>query len=891
MVTVVDLRSQVPNGVVGIDASSVRLSWKIDGAARQDAYEIQAAAHESFDPILAETGPVLGDQQVGAAAPGRALASREVRFFRTRVQSEGRWSNWSESLEVEAGLLDADDWVAQAISIPDDPGVEHQASSPLLRREFAMTDEARKARLYITSLGVHDVAINGVPISDELLAPGWTSYSKRILAATHDVTSLLQSGVNVISAVLGDGWYRGRLGWMPGEDRSHYGNELGLIAQLEIDLTDGSSMCVSTDETWQVSTGAIQSADLYDGVVVDLRASPNGWDRPGFDASHWESARSVPFDRRAIRPRMTPPVRILKRWPAMRIGEVDGESVFDGGQNISGFASVAVQGESGDEVTVRHAEVLEDDGSLHTSSLRSARATDTYTLADPGPTDLEPPFTFHGFRYAGVRTPAEVRSVEFVAISSDLPRRSTFECSHPLLNRFHENVVWSQLDNFVSVPSDCPQRDERLGWTGDAQAFAATSCTLFDVEAFWMNWLEDLAADQDPELGVSTVVPDVVLGGEMRYGRAGWADAATVVPWAVYEAYGDAHVLRTQYESMLLWVNSLARRRREDGLLEPSPQFGDWLDPDAPPSRPWEAKADSQFIANAFFAESARLTADAAELIDAPVDEVALLRDLSREMADLTWTNWRHHIYESQTGCAIGLRLGIVPDEEKASVVSSLAGMVRAADGRISTGFLGTPHVLHALAEGGHFDEAFSMLLREAHPSWLYQVVNDATTVWERWDAIRVDGSIHPGVMDPPPGMDESDEGGHMLSFNHYAYGAVVDWMYRYLAGIAPDIQRPGYRHVLLAPKPVAGVDWVDALIESPYGQIRSRWELDPSEDLVVDLELPAGVTGTFLPPATPVSKVFLNDHQISSEQFVVNPGTHRIRVETALISLQDVSR
>jgi alpha-L-rhamnosidase len=395
-----------------------------------------------------------------------------------------------------------------------------------------------------------------------------------------------------------------------------------------------------------------------------------------------------------------------------------------------------------------------------------------------------------------------IKSAEFVAISSDLSRRSSFECSVPLLNKLHENVVWSQRDNFVSVPTDCPQRDERLGWTGDAQAFAATSCTLFDSEAFWANWLEDLAADQHPELGVATVVPDVVLDGEPRFGRAGWADAATIVPWAVYESYGDAAILRQQFDSMTAWVDSLSARRGRDGLIEPGFQFGDWLDPDAPPARPWEAKADSQFLANAFFVQSARLAAEAGEVIGAQPDLVERLAELASEVATLTWDRWSDHIRETQTGCAIALRFDLVPDVERTAVVNALGEMVIAADGRISTGFLGTPLVLHALAEGDRLDEAYLMLLREQYPSWLYQVRSGATTVWERWDAIRADGSIHPGIMDPPDG-DVDAEGGHMLSFNHYAYGAVVDWMYRYLAGISPDRRDPGYRRVLLAPKPV----------------------------------------------------------------------------------------
>ena len=430
---------------------------------------------------------------------------------------------------------------------------------------------------------------------------------------------------------------------------------------------------------------------------------------------------------------------------------------------------------------------------------------------------LEPRLTFHGFRYAEVASDAEVIEATFVAISSDTPRRGWFSCSDPTLERFHENVVWSQRDNFVSVPTDCPQRDERLGWTGDAQAFASTGSTLYDAQAFWASWLRDLALDQDDELGAPTVVPDVVVTGGSRFGRAGWADAATIVPWSVYEAYGDPHVLIDQLDSMQRSIRSLSRRLGPDGLLPPSMQFGDWLDPDAPIDRPWEAKVDSTYLANAFLVHSARLAADAAELVG---ERGVGGRD--EELWPMRWPRRPGHggrttRRTTQTGCAVALRFGLVPDAERGAVADALARLVREADGRVSTGFLGTPLVLPALSDAGRFEEAYLMLLRQEMPSWLYQVRMGATTVWERWDAVRPDGSIHPGTMKTPPEMADRKEGEpHMLSFNHYAYGAVIDWVYRNVAGLAPDLDRPGYRHVILAPKPVAGLKRAKAVGRQP---------------------------------------------------------------------------
>jgi alpha-L-rhamnosidase len=758
-----------------------------------------------------------------------------------------------------------------AITLPDDPGSRQQAPAPMVRREFDLRAPVIRARLHVTALGLHRVTINGRAVSTDLLAPGWTTYRHRLLADTYDVTDLLKPGPNAIGAVLGDGWYRGRLGWQPEHARCHYGDQVALIARLEIEFVDGDPAVVVTDGDWRASTGDVRSADLYDGATIDLRERRSGWDRPGFDDAGWAAVAVVPFDAGLIEQRTAQPVRVVATLPAERSPRGAGRWALDGGQNVSGWVRLTVRGRRGDTVTVRHAEVLEPDGSLHTRALRSAKATDTYILADAEPVTLEPAFTFHGFRYAEVETTAELVDAEVVAISSDTPRRADFACSTPALERLHENVLWSQRDNFVSVPTDCPQRDERLGWTGDAQAFADTASTLFDAEVFWRSWLRDLALDQHPTLGVPTVVPDVVIEDEPRFGRSGWADAATIVPWSVYVAYGDPSVLADQLPSMARWLESLAARRESDGLLPPSMQFGDWLDPDAPSDRPWQAKADSTYIANAFLVHSARLTADAAGLLgDDALEERA--RTLADDVAPRTWERWRDHAVTTQTGCAIALRLGVAPGSERQAVAGTLARLVRDAGGRVATGFLGTPLVLPALAEFGHFDEAYLMLLRRDDPSWLYQVGQGATTIWERWDAIRPDGSIHPGTMAPPPDMTGSDEE-HMLSFNHYAYGAVIDWVYRHVAGLAPDRDRPGYRHVVLAPVPCVGIDDARASISTAYGPVHTAWRLGNGR-LSVELELPIGTTGTISAPTTFASTVEL-DGEACGPSVVVGPGRH----------------
>jgi alpha-L-rhamnosidase len=796
------------------------------------------------------------------------------------VSTDDAESAWSETLTLEAGLLRAEDWIARAITLPDDPGRSHPAPVPHLRREFDLDDAPRRARLYVTSLGVHDVRLNGQRVGQDLLAPGWTSYRKRLLAETYDVTSMLIAGRNVVGARLADGWYRGRLGWPVGQDRCRYGDELGLVLQLEIETSRGPRM-VASDASWRSSTAEIQSADLYDGSVIDLREGKTGWDLAGFDDSAWRPARVVDLDVHLIEPHMSAPVRVFAARP-MSIVTTDRGVMLDSGQNLAGYVRLRVQGRAGQRVTVRHAEVLEADGSLHTRSLRSARATDEYILAEGLEVLLEPSFTFHGFRYAEVVTDAQVIDAEAVAISSALGARSSFDCSDARLNRLHENVLWSQRGNFVSVPTDCPQRDERLGWTGDAQVFAATACTLAHAEAFWESWLRDLELDQDDVLGVPSVVPDVSMTGPARFGRAGWADAATIVPWAVYESYGDEDVLRRHFTSMRRWVDSLVRRRTSGGLLEPSWQFGDWLDPAAPPERPWEAKADAGFIANAFFAHSARLLADAAALIE-PGSGPAY-RQLAESVATATWARWGDEVPATQTACAIALRFGIAPPADRPRVVDALAGLVETSGGRVSTGFLGTPLILPALADAGRYDLAYRMLLCDEPPSWLYQVKQGATTVWERWDAIRADGSIHPGTLAPVPGSG-GDEEGQMLSFNHYAYGAVVDWMYRHVAGLAPDPSGPGYSVVRFAPRPADRVTWAKASVDSAFGRVAIDWRLEEA-GFVADVILPMGTQGRFVPPCRAHSVVAVDGLPSSGErELLMTAGSHRVTVTEPLIA------
>lgn len=884
--TVRALRTQYPDGLLGVPVGEVRLSWQVESTVRgstQVSYEIESASDAEFTDRIESTGVVAGGSALAVAAPGAPTGSRETRFFRVRIATgpeASDWTAWSPTASVETGL-GVGDWSAIAVSVPS----QAAGPSPVLRTAFDLGAVPVRARLHSTSLGLGEYRINGSLVTPDLLAPGWTSYQERLIVSTADVTHLLLDGANVLGVTLGDGWYRGRLGWEGPAPK--YGNEIAALAQLEIEFADGSVQTIVTDTGWKGSFGEVRASGIYDGSDFDYTLALTGWDAPGYDDSGWEAVSEVALDRGILANPITSGVREIATFPMTPVGPV-----LDAGQNIAGWVRLVVRGRRGDLVTVRHAEVLEPDGTLHTRSLRSARASDTYVLGADGEQTLESNFTFHGFRYADVVSDAELVSATAVAISSAISPRGSFESSEAVLNRLHANVQWSQRDNFVSVPTDCPQRDERLGWTGDAQAFSQTASVLFDTRSFWESWLLDLEIDQADDGGVASVVPNILGMGSFKVdgigqdimGRAGWADAATIVPWSVYESFGDSTVLRTQLDSMRRWVGYLEGRRRSNGLLPDDDfQYGDWLDPDAPGDKPWQAKVSAAFVANSFFVHSARILSRAEALVGnaTGADRAAELAD---DVARLVWAAEGEQAVTTQSGCAIALEFAIAPDDQRERIAEALAANVRAENGRIATGFLGTPLVLYALSRTGHFAEAYQMLLCRDIPSWLYQVEMGATTVWERWDALRADGSIHSGTMEHSAEHEGEGEG-HMLSFNHYAYGAVIDWVYRNLAGLAPDVDAPGYRHTIVAPRPVEGIDFVTSSIESGFGTLSLAWTLDPADgSFTADLVIPFGVTAAVSLPASPASAVTIDGAPATAELHLGH-GSYRLSVSDAEVA------
>ncbi|HYZ91337.1 MAG TPA: family 78 glycoside hydrolase catalytic domain [Actinomycetota bacterium] len=515
---------------------------------------------------------------------------------------------------------------------------------------------------------------------------------------------------------------------------------------------------------------------------------------------------------------------------------VDGAEQFDFGQNLVGFLRVEVRGaRPGAEIVMRHAEVLGPDGRLFTEPLRTAKATDTYIARGGAVETYEPQFTFHGFRYAEIESAGAAIDVEAVVVHSDLERIGTFECSDPLINRLHENVVWGQRGNFVSVPTDCPQRDERLGWTGDAQVFSPTASFLFDCETFWENWLADLAADQRADGCVPPVVPDMRI--PIGDGACGWGDAAAVIPLTTYEAYGDTTVLERSIEPMIAWNDYVYSRLDDDLRWRSDFQFGDWLDPDAPTAEPWKAKARYDVVATAYAVRSSDLVARA---LDALGRDSSRHRQRAASIRDAWCRLYADAAMTTQTGCALAIEFDLVPHEDLVRFGDALVRLVHEAGDHLATGFLGTPLLLPALTRTGHVDVAYDVLMQKTCPSWLYQVIAGATTIWERWDALREDGSV---ATDALGGL-----GRGMVSFNHYAYGAVAEWLHRTVAGLSFDPEVPGYRHIVIEPRPGGGLTHAAASLRTRFGDASVAWRLE-GDVLRVDALIPPNTSATVTLP------------------------------------------
>lgn len=679
-----------------------------------------------------------------------------------------------------------------------------------------------------------------------MLTPGWTSYDDHLQYQTYDIAALLQEGRNAAGVVLGDGWYRGNLAFAG--QRNTYGERLALLLQIAVIYDDGNSEIISTDASWKTATGPILASDIYHGEAYDARLEKVGWSSPRFDDASWTQVRQVdPPKTRLVAPAGPPVRRIQEIKPVEILHTPEGDTVVDMGQNMVGWVRLKVSGPAGTTVKLQHAEVLDRKGNFYTANLRVAKQAIEYTLKGSGVEVFEPHFTFQGFRYVRVQgfpSDLTVDNLTGIVVHSDITPTGTFECSNPMINQLQHNIQWGQKGNFVDVPTDCPQRDERLGWTGDAQAFARTAAFNADVAAFYTKWLQDMTADQKPSGAIPDVIPNVLNRKDpaRSSASAGWADAAVIVPWTVYLSYGDIRILERQYATMKGWVDYMAKRAGNSFLWNNDFTYGDWLAFASTAADYPGATTDKDLVSQAYFARSTDLLQKTAAVLgksnDASKYAGLLARIKKAFAAEFVAPNGRL-ASNTQTAYSLALAFDLLPENLRPRAARRLAEDVRKFK-HITTGFLGAPLICQILSNYGYDSEAFMLLNRKTYPSWLYPITKGATTIWERWDGIRPDGSFQ------DPGMN---------SFNHYAYGAIGEWLYRYVAGIEIDPQKPGYEHIIIQPHTGGALTSARASHQSLYGTVVSGWELKDGQ-LKVTIEIPANTTASINLPQTSLDKV-----------------------------------
>lgn len=856
----VSLRCEYHVAPIAIGTTEPRFSWKIiptDPAARsvvQSAYEIEVVSQnsESKGKTLWSSGKIASSQTDQIAWQGSPLRARDRAAWKVRVwDAEGEVSPWSEPASFGIGLLAAEDWQALWISAPEDKSfttsenIQNFIGDPkrgqiivtpakYLRKEF-QAPAITRATVHATALGVFNLEINGQRVSDERLAPGWSAYQRRIHSKSYDVTALVKPGDNCIGATLADGWFAGYVGYgllsgRPGvvpdvDGRYYYGISPALRVQLELELADGSRQTVLSDTTWRSSTGPITESDILMGESYDARKEMPGWSTAGFDDTAWPHVVVKTGSHAKLDPHPGVPVRPIKEITPITVTEhKPGVFIFDLGQNISGVIRLKVKGKAGDKVTIRHAEMLHLDGRLSTENLRCARAVDTYTLkGDPNGETWTPEFTYHGFQYVeltGYPGKPELDAVTGIVIHSDTPYHGHFECSEPMLNRLYQNMVWTQRANFFEMPTDCPQRDERMGWTGDAQVYVRAATFNSDIASFYTKWLRDLNDDQW-EYGAYPPYAPRHFARPNRHHAAGWMDAGVICPWTIWQVYGDTRVITEHWKKM---GDFMEWRKLRDPDLEGATDdcgFGDWLSLG-------DVQTTIPFIDLAYHFYCAKLMAEMADAIGQKKDA-----ENYRKHAEKVAKAF-HKLYlkpdgslsiHNQTAYAMTLFMGLIPEAQCSAAAGHLAKLIRENGNKMTTGFLGTRPLLPVLSAHGHHDLAGILMLQREFPSWGYEVDNGATTIWERWNSFIKGEGVHTPEMN---------------SFSHYAFGAVCEWMMGELGGI--DRAAIGFDRVRIAPRPIAGITSATASMETRHGKLACSWKIE-GETFHAELTVPPNTT------------------------------------------------
>jgi len=883
-ITVAEILLENRINPLGIETSKPDFTWKLqssDRAVNQIAYQIQVSnnAIDFEKNIIWDSKKVDSDQSVHVAYKGGDLKSSKKYYWRVKVwDNKKNNSKWSGIGFWQMGLLKPSDWNAKWIGI----GYEEDTlkrESPSFRNEFQVNKKIKSATAFITSHGLYQAYLNGKKIGDAYLTPGWTSYNKRLQYQVYDVSDLLKAGNNAVGAQLGSGWYRSPLAWEDNKDI--YGTDLALLMQIQINFEDGTSKIIGTNENWKSTKSEIVSSQIYNGETIDARNKKEGWSTAGYDDKTWSSVqlKDVGFDN--LVNTYNEPVRKHETFePKEIITTPEGDKVIDFGQNLVGFVEVSISGKAGDSIILDHAEVLDKAGNFYTANLRAAKQENVYILKGGGTEKFEPNFTWQGFRYVrvkGLSGDIDPANFKAVALYSDMGKTGSFSTSNKLLNQLQHNIEWGQKGNFLDVPTDCPQRDERLGWTGDAQVFAKTAGYNMHVDNFFTKWMQDVAADQLENGSVPFVIPNVL--GDNSAGSAGWSDVATIIPWDMYVLYGNKEILKNQYPSMKAWVDFM-NNQSNNNLWNTGFHFGDWLfyrPDDDNDGR--AAITDKYLIAQCFFAHSTQLLINTAKVLgnnDDVEKYSSLLKNIKDAFVQEYLTPNGRLVSGSQTAYVLALNFDMLPENLRIQAAKRLADNIKSYDFHLTTGFLGTPYLAHVLTRFGYHDLAYTLLMQQSYPSWLYPVTVGATTIWERWDGRKPDGTFQTPAMN---------------SFNHYAYGAIGDWMYRKLAGInnSDELNETGYKKIILKPhfensyvsdavkkeNNDEQLTEVNGSLTTYYGKIVSHWD-KKGDKITYNVEIPVNTTAEIYLPVKNSNTIMENGKPIAKAKDIKITSTDR---------------
>ena len=832
-VTVKSLRCEYLSNPLGIGATSPRLSWMITSnrkAETQTAYQILVASSpqrlSSGQPDLWDSGKVSSDESSQIIYSGQPLVSRERCFWKVRTWNRhDHAGDWSTNAQWTMGLLQPADWSAKWIVAKPSP-------LPYLRKSFELKSPVQKAVLNVTALGLYEVHINGQRVGDHVLAPDWTDYRRRVRYQTFDVTGLLKRGDNALGVLLANGWFSGHIG---NGGFEFFGRQPAFLAQLEVTCQDGQTETIVTDDTWKAHDSPILSSDFMLGENYDARLEIKGWDKPGLDDRQWSAVGVHDESSPSLESQVMPPVRELCELHSKTVkASGPGSWIYDLGQNMVGVVRLKVSAPAGTKLTLRHAEMLNPDGTIYTRNLRGAPSIDHYVCHGGGVEIWQPRFTFHGFRYVEITglagRPAR-DAVTGIVIGSDTPRTGEFACSDARINQLESNIQWGQRGNYISIPTDCPQRDERLGWMGDAEVFIRTASYNADVAAFFTKWLVDVDDGQSPAGAFSNVSPNT---SRDKGGVPAWGDAGVICPWTIYEMYGDRRVLERHLPAMIKWVDYL--KLHSDGLIrdrDRGEDFGDWLS--------IHADTPKDLIGTAFFAYSTHLLAKSCRVLgrDAEADKYDQLFAEIKTAFNQRYVTPDGHIQgETQCAYAMALKFELLPEALRPRAAQYLAADIKAKGGHLSTGFVGVSYLLPVLTQAGKADTAYGLLQQDTFPSWLFSVKQGATTIWERWDGWTPEKGFQ------NPGMN---------SFNHYSLGSCGEYLFGYIGGIRPA--SPGFKTILIDPVIRDGLTWAKTTFDSIHGKIATDWKVK-GKRLILAVEVPANTTATVCVPAQSLADV-----------------------------------